>query len=130
MRLSARHTALLALIFFGSAMPIPAKAEDVFEVKQTATDDLKAVFATVRSTDEINARVRTGGTITSLSIKRGSEVKPGDVIATVADEKLALRMKSLGRPNHRPALARGNCESRGSAPGATCAAGLRYRREA
>ncbi|MGB7917428.1 MAG: efflux RND transporter periplasmic adaptor subunit [Rhodomicrobium sp.] len=95
MRLSARHTALLALIFFGSAMPIPAKAQDVFEVKQTEIDDPKAVFATVRSTDEINARVRTGGTIASLSIKRGSEVKTGDVIATVADEKLALRMKSL-----------------------------------
>jgi RND family efflux transporter MFP subunit len=95
MRLSARHTTLLALIFFGSAMPIPAKAQDVFEVKQTEIDDPKAVFATVRSTDEINARVRTGGTIASLSIKRGSEVKTGDVIATVADEKLALRMKSL-----------------------------------
>ena len=95
MRLSARHTTLLALIFFGSAMPIPAKAQDVFEVRQTEIDDPKAVFATVRSTDEINARVRTGGTIASLSIKRGSEVKTGDVIATVADEKLALRMKSL-----------------------------------
>ena len=72
-----------------------AKAENVFEVKETAIDDLKSVFATVRSPDEINARVRTGGTITSLAIKRGSEVKPGDVLATVADDKLALRMKVL-----------------------------------
>ena len=70
-------------------------AQDVFEVKESAIDDLKSVFATVRSTDEINARVRTGGTITSLAIKRGSEVKPGDVLATVADDKLALRMKVL-----------------------------------
>ncbi len=72
-----------------------AKAENLFEVKETAIDDLKAVFATVRSPDEINARVRTGGTITSLTIKRGSEVKPGDVLATVADDKLALKMKAL-----------------------------------
>jgi RND family efflux transporter MFP subunit len=72
-----------------------AKAQEVFEVKETAIDDLKAVFATVRSTDEINARVRTGGAIASLTIKRGSEVKAGDVIATVTDEKLALKMKSL-----------------------------------
>jgi RND family efflux transporter MFP subunit len=72
-----------------------ANAQEAFEVKETAIDDLKAVFATVRSTDEINARVRTGGTIASLAIKRGSEVKTGDVIATVADEKLALKMKSL-----------------------------------
>ncbi len=84
---------VLALAFMvgGSA----GAAQDVFEVKETAIDDLKSVFATVRSPDEINARVRTGGTITSLAIKRGSEVKPGDVLATVADDKLALRMKAL-----------------------------------
>jgi len=92
--LSARRAALLTLIIVGGATSM-AKAQDVFEVEQTEIDDLKAVFATVRSTDEINARVRTGGTIASLSIKRGSEVKTGDVIAAVADEKLALKMKSL-----------------------------------
>ena len=88
-------TCVLALALVIGAMSASAKAEDVFEVKETTTDDLKAVFATVRSTDEINARVRTGGTITSLAIKRGSEVKPGDVLATVADDKLAFRMKAL-----------------------------------
>ncbi len=92
---SASHAFALALALVIGAMNVLAKAEDVFEVKETATDDLKAVFATVRSTDEINARVRTGGTITSLAINRGSEVKPGDVLATVADDKLALRMKAL-----------------------------------
>ena len=76
-------------------MLVPARAEDAFEVRQSEIDDLKAVFATVRSTDEINARVRTGGTIASLSIVRGSEVKTGDVIAVVTDEKLALKIKSL-----------------------------------
>ncbi len=94
-QVSARHAALLALSLFVIALPIAARAQDVFDVKEIEIDDPKAVFATVRSTDEINARVRTGGTIASLSIKRGSEVKTGDVIATVADEKLALKMKSL-----------------------------------
>ncbi len=83
------------LVLATIAVSASAAAQDVFEVKESKIDDLKSVFATVRSTDEINARVRTGGTITSLAIKRGSEVKPGDVLATVADEKLALRMKSL-----------------------------------
>ncbi len=92
---SALHAALLALALATGAMSASANAQDVFEVKESAIDDLKAVFATVRSTDEINARVRTGGTITSLAIRRGSEVKPGDVLATVADEKLALKMQSI-----------------------------------
>ena len=90
---SASRAVLLVLAMI--AVSASAAAQDVFEVKESAIDDLKAVFATVRSTDEINARVRTGGTITSLAIKRGSEVKPGDVLATVADDKLALRMKAL-----------------------------------
>jgi RND family efflux transporter MFP subunit len=90
---SASRAVLLVLAMI--AVSAPAAAQDVFEVKESVIDDLKSVFATVRSTDEINARVRTGGTITSLAIKRGSEVKPGDVLATVADDKLALRMKVL-----------------------------------
>ena len=90
---SASRAVLLVLAMI--AVSASAAAQDVFEVKESAIDDMKAVFATVRSTDEINARVRTGGTITSLAIKRGSEVKPGDVLATVADDKLALRMKVL-----------------------------------
>ncbi|MGC2599949.1 MAG: efflux RND transporter periplasmic adaptor subunit [Rhodomicrobium sp.] len=72
-----------------------AWADGVFEVQEGSVDDLKAVFATVRSTDEINARVRTGGTVASLHIAKGSEVKAGDVIATVTDQKFALRMRSL-----------------------------------
>jgi RND family efflux transporter MFP subunit len=94
MRRRSKSFALLLTIAVG-AVNASAAAQDIFEAKESAIDDLKAVFATVRSTDEINARVRTGGTIASLSINRGSEVKPGDVLATVADEKLALRMKAL-----------------------------------
>ncbi len=93
--LRTKGFALLIAVFAAAALPISARAQDVFEVKESAIDDLKAVFATVRSPDEINARVRTGGTITSLAIKRGSEVKSGDVLATVVDEKLALRMRAL-----------------------------------
>lgn len=72
-----------------------AAAAETFVVKERSIDDLKAVFGTVRSTDEINARVRTGGTIASLAINKGSEVKMGDVLATVTDEKLALQMRAL-----------------------------------
>ncbi|MGO9485676.1 MAG: efflux RND transporter periplasmic adaptor subunit [Rhodomicrobium sp.] len=88
--------ALSAFILTCVTIPgMAAAAGDAFEVQERAVDDLKAVFATVRSTDVIDARVRTGGTVASLAITRGSEVKPGDVLATVTDQKLALRMRSL-----------------------------------
>jgi RND family efflux transporter MFP subunit len=87
--------AAYALLMMGAGMPGAALAADVFEVQERSVDDLKAVFATVRSADEISARVRTGGTIASLAVTKGAEVKMGDVLATVADQKLALRMRSL-----------------------------------
>ncbi len=94
--LRAFSGALLAFFLAWSFLPgTAAWADGVFEVQERSIDDLKAVYATVRSTDEVNARVRTGGTVASLAIKRGGEVKPGDVIATVTDQKLALRMRSL-----------------------------------
>jgi RND family efflux transporter MFP subunit len=70
-------------------------ASEPFEVQTRQIDDLKSVFATVQSTDVVNARVRTGGTIASLLVGKDSEVKTGDLIATVADQKIALRIKSL-----------------------------------
>jgi RND family efflux transporter MFP subunit len=84
---------IVALNLFAPAAAAPER--EVFEVKEQQVDDFKAVFATVNSTDVVNARVRTGGTIASLLIGKDSEVKTGDLIATVADQKLALRMKSL-----------------------------------
>ena len=98
-RRASKYGALLsAMMAFAAAfgtMHGAAAAAEVFEVKERGVDDLKAVYATVRSTDEINARVRTGGTVASLAISRGSEVHVGDILATVADEKLALKMKSI-----------------------------------
>jgi RND family efflux transporter MFP subunit len=92
----SRHAiagALSALILAGA--PAMAAAADTFLVEERGVDDLKAVFGTVRSTDEIYARVRTGGTVASLAITKGAEVKMGDVLATVTDQKLALRMRAL-----------------------------------
>ncbi|MGA7327228.1 MAG: efflux RND transporter periplasmic adaptor subunit, partial [Rhodomicrobium sp.] len=81
----------LGLAFSVQAVP----AGEIFEVKEQQIDDLKSVFGTVQSTDVVNARVRTGGTVASLLIGKDSEVQTGDLIATVADQKLALRIKSL-----------------------------------
>lgn len=58
-------------------------------------DDLKSVFATVRSHDRIEARVRTPGTIATLKVERGDAVTAGQVLAVVADPKIALKIKAL-----------------------------------
>jgi RND family efflux transporter MFP subunit len=58
-------------------------------------DDLKSVYATVRSRDLIQARVRTPGTIASLKVDEGDSLQPGQVLALVGDPKIALRINAL-----------------------------------
>ncbi len=81
--------ALLALVVQ------PALAQETFTVAPKAVADEKAVFATVESANVVPARARIGGTVVELAVKEGDEVKQGQVVATVGDEKLALQMKSL-----------------------------------
>jgi RND family efflux transporter MFP subunit len=89
MRLGLIVVALAALSFQ------PASAEDTFRVATSKIADEKAVFATVESANIVPARARIGGTVAELSVKEGDEVRHGQVVATVGDEKLALQMKSL-----------------------------------
>ncbi len=67
----------------------------VFKVAEEDVDDLKAVYATIHGKDRIDARVRTGGTVASLKVQRGAQVKAGQVLAVIADPKIALKMKAL-----------------------------------
>ncbi|MFN3869124.1 MAG: efflux RND transporter periplasmic adaptor subunit [Hyphomicrobiaceae bacterium] len=66
-----------------------------FKVTSGTIDDIKSVYATVRSTDRIEARARIGGTVAALSVDEGSEVETGKVMAIIADQKLALKLKAL-----------------------------------
>ena len=72
-----------------------AWAQDVYVVAPKVMADEKAVFATVEATNIVPARARIGGTVAELSVKDGDEVRQGQVVATVGDDKLALQMKSL-----------------------------------
>jgi RND family efflux transporter MFP subunit len=72
-----------------------ALGEDTFKVTPLAVAGEKAVFATVQSANVIPARARIGGTVVELAVQRGDHVEQGQVVATVADEKLTLEIKAL-----------------------------------
>jgi len=71
-----------------------ASAEALTVAPRTVADE-KAVFATVESISVVPARGRIGGTIVQLNVREGDSVTRGQAIAVVADDKLALQMKSL-----------------------------------
>jgi RND family efflux transporter MFP subunit len=89
MRIVALTTLLLAL-FAPHAL-----AQQTFTVEPKPVADEKAVFATVESANIVPARARIGGTVAELTVKEGDEVRQGQVVATVGDEKLVLQLKSL-----------------------------------
>jgi len=78
-------------ILLGAAGP---KAEE-FNVALQTVADKKIVFATVESVNVVPARVRTGGTIESLTVDEGDRVNAGDVIARVKDPKLGLELRAV-----------------------------------
>ena len=85
---------VMALMMTAALAASGAWAAD-FTVKAVDRPDYKAVFGRVESRDLVPARARIGGTILSLSVEEGSAVKAGDVVAVVADDKLALQLGAL-----------------------------------
>jgi RND family efflux transporter MFP subunit len=92
MRAAISMTALAVLI---QTFASPARAQDTFVVAAKPTADEKAVFATVEAVNIVPARARIGGTVVQLAVQKGDAVTQNQVVATVADEKMALQIKSL-----------------------------------
>jgi len=89
-----RFAAIIVLLACGGMLAAQAE-EGRIRVVEHEVRDLKAVLAAVRSRDRIEARVRTPGTVVSLEVDEGVEVVAGQRVATVADPKIALRIKAL-----------------------------------
>ncbi len=87
--------AAMTVVCAVSLAPASAFAAEGYQVRLSDVEDLKAVFATVRSKDLTEARVRTPGTVVSLKVDEGVEVKAGEVLAVVTDPKIALKIKAL-----------------------------------
>lgn len=90
--------ALAALAVFACTAARAGASEagaPAFEVVATDVEDLKSVYATVRGRDLIQARVRTPGTVASLKADEGDAVRKGQVLALVADPKIALKINAI-----------------------------------
>ncbi|MCT8998549.1 efflux RND transporter periplasmic adaptor subunit [Chelativorans intermedius] len=89
-----KNIPVFALLAFGLAGVFHAAhaAAGEFAVKSTAIPEMKAVFGQVQSRTVVPARARRGGTVRQVDVTEGSEVRQGQIIATVVDEKIALEL--------------------------------------
>jgi RND family efflux transporter MFP subunit len=73
----------------------PAGAADIVARSMTVPD-MKAVFGQVESTRVVPARARIGGSIRAIRVVEGDQVKEGQIVALVVDDKLALELNAAG----------------------------------
>jgi RND family efflux transporter MFP subunit len=92
--------AAVAAILFLSACgpgkpPAPAvqtaPAAGRLQVRLQTVDDLKAAPATLTSRDMADARARISGVLVRLLVKDGDQVRQGQLIATVRDDRIGLQ---------------------------------------
>lgn len=76
------------------AAPKPTPAAEAKGARLTLrlqpVDDLKPVAASVVTRDMAEARARIGGTLTELLVREGDEVRKGQLIGRVSDQRLTL----------------------------------------
>jgi RND family efflux transporter MFP subunit len=85
----------LTAVLAGAAIAgaAPANAGE-FVVKATTIPEMKAVFGQVESRIVVPARARIGGSVRELRVTQGDEVREGQAIAVVVDDKLALQLNA------------------------------------
>ena len=81
---------LTALTLLSSA----ASAAAEYVVRPIAVPDMKAVFSQVESRRVVPARARIGGSLREIKVSEGTQVKEGEVVAIVVDDKLALELNA------------------------------------
>lgn len=65
-----------------------------FVVRPTTVPEMKAVFGQVESRIVVPARARIGGSVRELRISQGDQVREGQAIAVVVDDKLKLQLNA------------------------------------
>ena len=73
----------------------PAVADMAHTVEPVTLPEWKAVFGKVETRDLVPARTRLGGTLTEVLVAEGDQVREGQRLGLVNDEKLALRLTAV-----------------------------------
>ncbi|HWA63940.1 MAG TPA: efflux RND transporter periplasmic adaptor subunit [Caulobacteraceae bacterium] len=75
----------------GSSAPAIAPAAGRYRIEPQVVADLKPVPATLTTRDMADARARISGTLTRLAVKEGDQVRQGQVIGFVHDERIGMQ---------------------------------------
>lgn len=70
-------------------------AAETLRLDPVRIPEWKAVYGRVEARDSVSARARIGGTVVDLKVTEGDDVKAGDVIAVVKDDKIDFQIAAI-----------------------------------
>lgn len=85
---------LTACLILAAALAVSRAEAAEFIVKATTITEMKAVFGQVESRIVVPARARIGGSVREIRVTQGDQVKEGQTVARVVDDKLALQLNA------------------------------------
>ncbi|MDJ0640167.1 MAG: efflux RND transporter periplasmic adaptor subunit [Paracoccaceae bacterium] len=86
----SRFLLILAICSFASSA-----SGETFEVSYQTVTEWKPVYGQVETRDRVPARARIGGSIVSLDVTEGDEVRSGGRVALIEDPKLTFQIEAL-----------------------------------
>lgn len=98
--MKAFRISLIALILLASCARPEAveeaapRAGGQYVIAQQQAPDYKTVAAVLTSRDVGDARARIGGTLTRLLVREGDQVRRGQLVAVISDQRLALEAQA------------------------------------
>lgn len=85
------RSAILGLSLLSTA----SFAAETLRLAPVKVPEWKAVYGRVEARDSVAARARIGGTVVDLKVTEGDDVKAGDVIAVVKDDKIDFQIAAI-----------------------------------
>ncbi|WP_245438092.1 biotin/lipoyl-binding protein [Mesorhizobium sp. WSM4312] len=82
-------------LLFGALLAASPTLAGTLTLVPTTVTEWKAVYGRVEARDTVPARARIGGLVVDLAVTEGEQVKAGQKIATVQDDKIAFQVAAL-----------------------------------
>lgn len=82
-------------LFFAAMLACSSALAGTLTLAPTTVTEWKAVYSRVEARNSIPVRARIGGLIVDLAVTEGDQVKAGQKVATVQDDKIAFQVAAL-----------------------------------
>lgn len=89
------NRSLITLLLATTTMALSAAHAAEIVVAPVEIAETKAVYGQIQPRNSVAARARIGGTVIELAVTEGDQVKAGDIIARIKDDKIDFQVQAV-----------------------------------